>query len=103
MNDFIKRLETLTNLQFYFIERPQNINDCVVYNYKKSAIVSDGNKESSKYQMYLVMHSLDNVNRRINKLEDALFNCDCIKITVNSTVKLNNTFQTSVTATKIIN
>lgn len=103
MNEFIKKLENLTNLQFYFVERPQGVNDCVVYNYKKSSIVSDGNKESSRYQMYFVIHSLDNVDGRIIKLEDSLFALDCIKITVNSTVKFNNTFQTSVTATKIIN
>lgn len=103
MKELVDRLQQECGFDFYFIERPQGNVNCVTYNYITEGIVSDGLKEESKYNFYLLLVCDKSVTKNIKILEDTLYNNNFIKISIQQTIKtVDGAFQTSITATKII-
>lgn len=103
MNEVIGKLEKESGLPFYFLERPSEEVNCVVYNYVKDYILADGRKENDLVNFYFILITDKEINKKINIIEDTLFNNLFTKISVNRTEKLKSgSWQTSITATKII-
>lgn len=104
MNEVIEKALKDVGIPCFMGERPKNTMPCIVYHYIELAgSKADNIEETLKYDVYINLFAINNLNKSIKLVKDALIKARFIKQVVNNPIKIDKTdyYQTTMNFTKI--
>lgn len=85
MGDLLEKVLSKTGIPCFYLKRPTDNYNCIVYTYKEYlGAISDNDEENIKYDIYLNLIVQDNIKVNVNKIKEVLKEEKFKKVIINA-------------------